>query len=70
MGEGEAVLGRDGAGEGCMKTTKVFWSIVIEKAWAPDDKYLVVDLLPEQVFHQDGFKKGDKVKVTIQIEKE
>ncbi len=36
---------------------------------APNDKFLVVILMDIQLFERDGWKEGDEIKATIQIEK-
>ena len=42
---------------------------VENKCWGPDDYYLQIPLIGLQVHEEDGFKEGDKVKVTISVKK-
>jgi len=47
-----------------MSAKKIRITCIAERCWDVDDYYLVV---PEiQVFDDEGFKKGDTVKVTIE----
>lgn len=46
------------------KGVKIAETTVAERVWAPGDTYLVVSEI--QVMEGNGFKKGDKVKVTIE----
>jgi hypothetical protein len=41
---------------------------VTEKKWGPDDSYLGLDIGTLQVRERDGFKPGQKVKVTVKVE--
>ena len=47
---------------------KVFSAWVETRRWGPDDEYLCVPMIPEQV-PRNKFKDGDEVEVTVTIRK-
>lgn len=40
---------------------------VVQKQWGPEDGYLTIEIDPIQVFKEDGYKSGDRVKVLIEV---